>query len=93
MHGSVALRAEANEILFRIFALVAPTLNVMDLETRNRPAVLTSPAVSLQDLPAQRAVGIGTQPNPAGYRNPVDDGRCRPQGGAAMMGNCEVGVG
>jgi len=68
MHGSVALRAEADEILFRIFALAAPTLDVMDRETRNRPAVLTSPAVSLQDHLAQRVVGIGTQPNPAGFR-------------------------
>jgi len=40
-------------------------LNVMDLERGNRSAVLTSPAVSPQDLPAQRAVGIGTQPNAA----------------------------
>jgi len=67
MHGSVALRAKADEILFRISALAAPTLKVMDLEPGNRPAVLTSPTVSLQDLPAQRAVGIGTQPNPAGF--------------------------
>jgi hypothetical protein len=67
MHGSVALRAEAGEILFRIFALAAPTLNVMDLKPGIRPAVLTSPAVSLQDVPAQSAVGIGTQPNPAGF--------------------------
>jgi len=29
IHGSVALRAEADEILFRIFALAAPALNVM----------------------------------------------------------------
>jgi len=50
MHGSVALRAEADEILFRIFALAAPTLNVMDLKSGNRPALLTSPAVSLQYL-------------------------------------------
>jgi len=67
MHGSVALRAEADEILFRIFALAAPTLNVMDLEPRNRAAGLTSPAVSFQDLPAQRAVGIDTQPNAAAF--------------------------
>jgi hypothetical protein len=67
MHGSVAFRAEADEIRFRIFALAAPTLNVVDLEPGSRPAVLTSPAVSLQDLPAQRAVGIGTQPSPAGF--------------------------
>jgi hypothetical protein len=67
MHGSVAFRTEADEIFFRIFALLAPTLNVMDFEPGNRPAVLTSPAVSLQDLPAQRAEGIGTQPNPAGF--------------------------
>jgi hypothetical protein len=31
IHGSVAHRAEADEILFRIFALAAPALNVMDL--------------------------------------------------------------
>ena len=67
MHGSVALRAEANEVFVRILALAAPMLNVMDLDLRNRPTVLTSPAVSLQDLPAQRAVGIGTQPNRAGF--------------------------
>jgi len=48
MQGSVALRAEADEILFRILALAAPALNVMDLEPGNRAAVLTSPAVALQ---------------------------------------------
>ena len=37
MHGSVALRAEVNEILFRIFALVAPTLNVMDFDPEIDP--------------------------------------------------------
>ena len=63
MHGSLPFLAETDEIFFRISALPAPTLNVMDLKPGNRPTVLTSPAVSLQDFPAQPAVGIGTQPN------------------------------
>jgi len=53
MDGSVALPAEADEILLRVFTLAAPPPNVMDLEARDRPAVLTSPGVSLLDLAAQ----------------------------------------
>jgi len=67
MYSPVALRAEADKILFRIFALPAPTLHMMDLEPGDRPAALTSPGVSLQDLPAQCAVSIGIQPNAAGF--------------------------
>jgi len=64
MHGPVTFRAEADEILVGIFALPAPVLNVMDLEPGYRPAPLASPAVSLQDLPAQYLVGIRIQSNP-----------------------------
>jgi hypothetical protein len=67
MHGSVAFRTEADEIFFRIFALVAPTLNVMDLEPTHGAASLATPAISLEDFLMQRAVGIGTQRNPAGF--------------------------
>jgi hypothetical protein len=64
MHGPVIFRAEADEILFSIFALPALVLNVMDLEPGYRPAPLASPVVSLQDLPAQCLVGVRIQPNP-----------------------------
>jgi len=50
MHGSVAFRTEADEIFFRIFALVAPTLNVMDLEPTQGAASLATPAISLEDF-------------------------------------------
>ena len=36
----MALPAEANEILLRVFTLAASPPNVMDLEPRDRPAVL-----------------------------------------------------
>jgi len=64
MHGPVTFRAEADEILFGIFALPAPVLNVMDLDPGYPPAPLASPAVSLENLPAQCLVGVCIQPNP-----------------------------
>jgi hypothetical protein len=67
MHGPVTLRAHADEILVGILALPAPVLNVMDLEPGYRPALLASPAVSLQDLPAQCLVGIRIELNPGTF--------------------------
>jgi len=67
MHGSVALRAEADEILFRIFALAAPALDVVDLEPAQGAASLAAPAISFEDFPVQSAVGVGIQPNPAAF--------------------------
>ena len=51
MHGSIAQRAEADEILFRIFALLTAVLDVMDFEVGDGSAPLASPTISFRYLP------------------------------------------
>ena len=58
----VALDTESYEILSRIIAQAAPRLNVMDLKIFHAPARLATPAVSLQDFPAELAIGCRVKP-------------------------------
>jgi hypothetical protein len=58
----VALDAKGYEILSRVIPQVAPPLFVMDLKTFHPPARLASPAVSLQDFPAELAIGCRVKP-------------------------------
>ena len=58
----VALDAKGYEILSRVIPQVAPPLFVMDLKTFHTPARLASPAVSLQDFPAELAIGFRIKP-------------------------------
>jgi hypothetical protein len=49
----VALRAQRDEIFFRVIALLAPKPGVMDLQSNQRPASLASPTIALEHLLAQ----------------------------------------
>ena len=50
--------AESDQILGSVIAQLASPLNVMDLKTFHPPARLATPAVSLQDLAAEFAIGF-----------------------------------
>ncbi len=58
----VALDAKGYEILSRIIAQSAPRLNVMDLKIFHSPTPLASPAISLQDFPAELSIGVRSKP-------------------------------
>ena len=58
----MARRAEGDQILGCVIAQSAPRLNVMDLKAFHPPARLASPAVSLQNFPAELAIGFGIKP-------------------------------
>src|ERR1700692_4370929 len=58
----VALDAKSYEILSRVIPQVAPPLNVMDLKILHPPAPLASPAVSLQNFPAELAISFRVKP-------------------------------
>jgi hypothetical protein len=57
----VADDTERYEILGCVIAESAPRLDVMDLEIFRSPADFAAPAVPLQDLMAERAVGFSVQ--------------------------------
>jgi hypothetical protein len=65
---AVAVRAQGDEVFLRIVTGLAPPLDVMDLESRQGAAELTTPNVSFKDLLVQLAVGLSIQPNPAQLR-------------------------
>ena len=65
-HGAIlsmslvmATGTKSYEILSRIITQSAPPLNVMDLEVLHPPARLTSPAIALQNFPAELAISFG----------------------------------
>jgi hypothetical protein len=58
----VALDAKSYEILRRVIAQAAPRLKVMDLKIFRSPAALATPAVALQDLMPEFAVGLSVEP-------------------------------
>ena len=51
--------AEGDQIFGSIIAQSAPWLNVMDLKILHPPARLTTPAISLEDFPAELAISFG----------------------------------
>jgi hypothetical protein len=67
VHGSVAVAAQGDQIGLGIPAGLAPALEVMDLEPRQRAASLTFPAVPLQDFPLPLAVALGVEPKPPSF--------------------------
>ena len=58
----VAPDTKSNQILDRVITQAAPRLNMMDLKTLDAPARLTTPAISLQDFPAELAIGFRGKP-------------------------------
>jgi hypothetical protein len=57
----MARHAEGDEILGGVIAESAPPFNVMDLKVFHPPARLATPAVSLQDLPTELAIGVSVK--------------------------------
>jgi hypothetical protein len=55
---SVTFCAKSNKILDHIIAQAAPRLNVMDLKIFHAPAGLTTPAVTLQNFPAELTISF-----------------------------------
>ena len=60
----VALDAKSYEILSRVITQAASRLNVMDLKIFHTPARLTTPAVTVQDFPAELAISFRVKPQP-----------------------------
>jgi len=54
----MARRAEGDHIFCNVIAQLTPSLNVMDLKILHPPARLTPPPVSLQNFPAELAIGL-----------------------------------
>ena len=63
----VALDAKSYEILSRVITQTAPRLDVMDLKILHPPARLTTPAISLQDFPAELAKSFRVKPQPGTF--------------------------
>ena len=60
--ASVTLRTKGHQILLDITPQVASQLDVMDLQGVHSAAILTPPAVSLEDLAAEPAVLLRLKP-------------------------------
>lgn len=58
MNFLMARRGEDDQILGSIFAQAAPRLNVMDLKILHSSTSLATPPITLQDSPAEKAVGF-----------------------------------
>jgi hypothetical protein len=59
VNSMVAPFTESDEILCGIISHVASPCNVMDLKAFNPPAALATPAVALQNFPAELTVSVG----------------------------------
>jgi hypothetical protein len=57
----MATGTESDEILFFVITLPASRLDMVNLQVRLAAAILTTPAVTLQDLPAQPSVSLRWQ--------------------------------
>jgi hypothetical protein len=62
MRSLVTASAKSYQIGFDIIAQPAPRLNVMDLKIFHPAARLTTPAVSLQNFPAEQAISFRVKP-------------------------------
>ena len=74
MNVSVTLRTEGQEILTGIIPLMAPVLNVVNLQVRKRATRLAAPAVPLQNLLAQASVEFLSKLNPRSLGMKLDHG-------------------
>jgi len=69
MDLAVASIAQRNEVFLDIISHQASRANMVDLEIVWASAVLASPSVALQDLPAEFGVGIRIQSKPRPLRS------------------------
>jgi hypothetical protein len=76
MDFSMAGTAKCDEIFFDITSQGTAGLNVMDLEILGSPALLTSPAIAPQHLPAKLLIGILVQAEPALSRDARSHDAC-----------------
>jgi hypothetical protein len=58
----MAPRTKSYHILGRVITQTASRLDVMNLKALDAPARLATPAVSLQDFPAELAIGFRIKP-------------------------------
>ena len=58
MNGSMALSTQSNQVVQFVVSECTSEPDVMNFELSCASAVLTSPAISLENLPAKRSVGI-----------------------------------
>jgi hypothetical protein len=73
----MARRAEGDQILSSVIAQSAPPLNVMDLKIFHAPARLATPAVSLQNFPAQLTISFRFKPQAGSLcANPFQNVAC-----------------
>jgi hypothetical protein len=63
----VTAAAQDDEVLFAIRPQLAPPDKVVDLELISATALLTSPAITLQDFQLQLAVTLGVEPKPPSF--------------------------
>jgi hypothetical protein len=64
MDVTVAISAERDQISVCVITQSAARANVVDLEMIGSPAVLASPAITLQHFDTEFAIRIWTQPKP-----------------------------
>jgi hypothetical protein len=58
----VTHHTKSYQILGRVIAQLAPLLNVMDLKIIHSPAPLATPAIPLQDFPAELTIRFRIKP-------------------------------
>ena len=61
---TVAISTERDQIFVCVVTQPASRVNVVDLETIGSPAILASPAVTLQHFGAELAIRIRVEPKP-----------------------------
>ena len=62
MGGTVAISTESDEVFVRVVTQLASRAEVVDLETIGSPAILASPAVTLQHFGAEFAIRTWVEP-------------------------------
>src|SRR5271170_3416734 len=64
MSGSVAHRAQRDEILLNIVSQLTARTDVVDLKILRCPAVLAAPSIASENLAGELAVSLGFKPQP-----------------------------
>ena len=62
MDITVAIGTERDQVFVCVVTQMAPRAEVVDLKTIGSPAILASPAVTLQHFDAEFAIGTWLQP-------------------------------
>jgi hypothetical protein len=69
MQGAVTVAAQNDEVLFAICSRLASADHVMELQLIAPAALLTLPAIPLENLQAEPAVTLEIEPNPPASGN------------------------